>query len=203
MLVHTKDLKTANFERFFNNTQLLCQHHLGEEAGRSHFSLLASQLIQRMLKSSSQTKTMKDPAKDFPFAVKFVQALHDALSNNDDLLDGSCEDNMNVSLAILNVMDLRTPPSQVNNAVQLLNSSSHWLASAFKLDKGKRMTQLSLENAANRENQNGILEKIGEHTSALEEQAITDENDLSGDPLGAAYGKLLLDCSRARDLFTL
>ncbi|CAK9075783.1 unnamed protein product, partial [Durusdinium trenchii] len=126
-----------------------------------------------------------------------IQALHDALSNNDDLLDGSCEDNMNVSLAILNVMDLRTPPSQVNNAVQLLNSSSHWLASAFKLDKGKRMTQLALENAANRENQNGILEKIGEHTSALEEQAITDENDLSGDPLGAAYGKLLSDALEA------
>ena len=49
--VECQDLKTAKFTGFFSDTRKACDLHLGDGANK-FFDLLASQIVQRLLKSA-------------------------------------------------------------------------------------------------------------------------------------------------------
>ena len=198
-MIRRQDLKTASFDPFFSSINQACLKHLGDEDGQCYFGLLASQLAQRMLKGPVKTQT-KEPAKDLPYFMKFLQEMKKAMADDDNLFAADV-DHSRVLQAVITIMDVASIPSSVQASGEFLGKSDHWLAQALKLDKGKKAVQLALENATNREQQNGILEKISKAQSDLEEQAVTEVDQLTM-TLDNTYGKMFLGCHSSQSNFT-
>ena len=83
-LIRRQDLKTASFDHFFSSINQACLKHLGDEDGQCYFGLLATQLAQRMLKGPVKTQ-MKEPAKDLPYFMKFLQEMKKAMADDDNI----------------------------------------------------------------------------------------------------------------------
>lgn len=189
--MHLQDLKTGAWDHFFGQTRELCSNHLGGNAGREFFALLTSQLLQRMLKSGSSAKLVKDP-KEMDFLCGFVKAMRALLQDCPTALGD--DDSLLVSTNVGHILDFGSTPQDIMNANNDLAKSEHWLAKAFCLDKGKKLMALAVENADKRSSQSNILESIKNQVQSLEEQAYlnAEEYFMATYAMDAKYGSLLL-----------
>ena len=155
--------------------------------------MLASQLAQRLLKGQLKTP-IKDPAKDLPFLKKFLDVMAEALADNEDILGGEKSGTSDVLSIARSLLDSKAAPSEVNSGSDTLLKSDHWLAQAFKLEKGKKVIQWARENAFSREGQDQILTRIRAALFGMEEEAVTADCDLDPEThtLDAAYGQMFL-----------
>ena len=189
--MHLQDLKTGAWDHFFGQTRELRSNHLGGNAGREFFALLASQLLQRMLKSGSSAKLVKDP-KEMEFLCGFVKAMRALLQDCSTALGD--DDSLTVSANVGHILDFTSTPQDVMSANNDLGKSEHWLAKAFCLDKGKKLMALAVENADKRSSQSNILESIKNQVASLEEQAYlnAEEYFMATYTMDAKYGSMLL-----------
>ena len=113
--MHLQDLKTGAWDHFFGQTRELCSNHLGGNAGREFFALLTSQLMQRMLKSGSSAKLVKDP-KEMEFLCGFVKAMRALLQDCPTALGD--DDSLTVSTNVGHILDFSSTPSRCHECKQ-------------------------------------------------------------------------------------
>lgn len=157
-----QDLKTGQWDHFFDELQPLCNKHL-PSSGTEFFVMLMSQVVQRMLKASPATKGMKDPQE-----MQFLTSFFDQLLQHEATVD---QDTVEMVRHCKTVMDLTSVRSEVDGSLEALSSSDHWLAKAFHLDKGKKVLHLAKENAEKRATQSDVLDALAAKIRWLEDNS--------------------------------
>ncbi|CAJ1423574.1 unnamed protein product [Effrenium voratum] len=176
-----EDLKLAQWQSFFGETQRLCFHHLGEADGRAYLVLLSSQLLQRLVKGHNGTKIT---VESLGFVKGFVDALHehlDTITGTDDMRNpppAAFRDEDAIT-AVQTMLDFTAPPGRVLDACKMFIKSSeyndHWAIQAFNLDKGRKIVEAARENAKKREAQSTVLESIAAASASLHATYLTHE----------------------------
>ncbi|CAE7753076.1 unnamed protein product [Symbiodinium necroappetens] len=150
------NLKVMEWQSFFTETYLLCEKH----ADAGFFSLLASQLLQRMVKAIPCGKALTCDS------IATVRAFLDELSAVDNIsktltADVDLEQHRGLINDLRTVLDFSASPSSVEAAIARAKShETHWATVAFALPQGKKVMDAAATNAKTKGAASGLLEKI-------------------------------------------
>ena len=200
-----QDIKLANWKNFFEDTYSKCRLHLDDD-GHKFFVLLASQTVQKLVKAvGGGTKPGPDHTKHL---LGFVNQMHERLetitpdgSGNEDAESQEYK----VVEALRAVIDIKAPPGKVLEAKDMFEKDSdlseHWLVKAMSLDRGRKILEMAVANAKNREMQCEVLTSLSESLSKLEKAGLLSEEILQDDKaktrFSAEYGKLVAEADKA------
>lgn len=104
---------------------------------------------------------------DFSFIEGFIGEMIKFITNREAKRDDE-KQTLELAECVAAVLSSSSAPAKISAAVDTLEKSDHWIASALALDKGKRIIQVALESAERRSGQNEILEKINNNIEQIE-----------------------------------
>lgn len=140
-------LKTAQFDSFFTVTWKTCEHHFFGEDASVFFDLLASQIMQRLVKSAVGAKGGK---LNTQYVASFINEMVRCEANGDDQA-------LDIARAVQAVLDPASAPERITEASLVIESSQHWLAKTFALENGKKVLRAAAGNAERRSEVNEII----------------------------------------------
>ena len=161
------NLKLMQWSEFFQETFLLCETHAGADEKITFFSLLASQLLQRLVKAVAVTKGVT--AETTANLKAFVDVMS-APDNTDKTLpsDMSAADHAAALADVSAALDFNAPPNQVMSAAHNLRQvSGHWAAESFALPQGRKILDGVHANAKSKESMADALEILSKVESSL------------------------------------
>ena len=166
------DLKLLKWHEFFSDTYILCKRHADGQGANAFFSLLASQLLQRLVKAVPVSKGVN--AETIANLNSFVVIMTDPDHVRKTQTDGMSDEDHDVVMAdVRSVLDFSAPPAQVENAVQsLASNTSHWAAVPFSLPQGVKVLDAARSNAKNKESISGILNTLNDVEESLRQSGL-------------------------------
>ena len=167
-------LKLAQWDVFFTETHNLCVKHVADHA--VFFQILASQLLQRLLKAIPMGKPITGETTSYIKAFVLVAIEH---SSKTQSIGWTADDHLDFLKSIRDVTDFSTPPTVVNNAIARLKADEggdggekHWAASSFQLPQGKKLFEAAKANATHKESQAGVLDVLHHTEERLANSAL-------------------------------
>ncbi|CAE7224018.1 unnamed protein product, partial [Symbiodinium sp. CCMP2456] len=164
-------LKLAQWDTFFTETHELCVNHIVDHA--MFFQLLASQLLQRLLKAIPMCKPITGETTSYIRAFVLVAINHSAKTQS---TGWTADDHLDFLKSIKDVADFSTPPTVVKNAIARLKmddgGEKHWAASSFQLPQGKKLFEAAIANATHKESQAGVLDVLHHAEEHLERSGL-------------------------------
>ena len=151
------NLKVMEWQSFFADTYVLCEKHAADEG---FFSLLASQLLQRLIKAIAGSKAVTADT------VATVKAFLDELATSGNIGKTtppgmSLDEHLGLINDLRTVLDFTASPSSVEAAIgRAKGHETHWATVAFALPQGKKVMDAAASNAINKGAISGILEKV-------------------------------------------
>ena len=148
-------LKLAQWGNFFNETFELCRRHLPDD--EEFFPLLASQLLQRLLKALPVSKLTNESLN---YVRSFVDAAIVKPTTTQPVM-WNLDDHINVLNHIHEILDLSAAPSAVAAALEKVSSDEaggHWAAAAFTLPQGRKVLDFASATAKAKDAKSEILE---------------------------------------------
>ena len=165
-------LKLAQWDAFFTETYDLCVKHVPGEYAEL-FQLLASQLLQRLLKAIPMNKPIT--CETTAYLKAFVMATVN-YSEKTRARHWSPQDHLDFLKSIRDVVDFSSSPTVVKNAVARVKTDDgddkHWAASAFLLPQGKKLFEAAVANATHKESVSGVLDALKDAEDHLHNSAI-------------------------------
>ena len=163
-----ENLKLLQWRELFEETYTLCRRH-GEP---QFFTLLVSQILQRLIKAVPITKGVTNETTSNLRA--FVDCLSDAGNAEKTRPDGLDQSS---HACVLNdvkmVLDFTAPPNLLAASLQSLSSDkSHWAAVALALPQGKKILDAMQANAKNKEAVSGILEVLNNAADSMKKSGL-------------------------------
>lgn len=138
--------------------------------------LLASQLLQKLVKNLNAAKINQDTLK---YLKGFIDTMHEHSDPPMDLDDGDRQD----LIVIRQLVDFSTPPQRVldlveqyfSKAAAVSRSQNKWLLAPFTAEKGLRVVEAAKENAKGREAQTTILEELNQKMEQINDRNLLDQ----------------------------
>ncbi|CAE7781666.1 unnamed protein product [Symbiodinium sp. CCMP2592] len=165
-------LKLVQWDAFFTETYDLCVKHVPEEYAEL-FQLLASQLLQRLLKAIPMNKPIT--AETTAYLKAFVLKALDHPEKTQSI-HWTREDHVDFLKSIRDVVDFSRSPTVVKNAIARLKAddgdNKHWAASSFQLPQGKKLFEAAVANANHKESVSGVLDALSDAEERLYKSAI-------------------------------
>ena len=134
----------------------MCEDHCSDS---SFFSLLASQLCQRLVKALPAAKFSADSLNHLKsFINSAIEHASKTLPNQ-----WESDDHAQVLGAVRDLLDFSAPPLTVIQAAGLLQhdeASQHWAVTAFALPQGKKLIESAVANAKSKESLADVLSTL-------------------------------------------
>ncbi|CAE7806511.1 unnamed protein product, partial [Symbiodinium necroappetens] len=164
------NLKVMEWQSFFSDTYMLCHKHASVDPG--FFSLLTSQLLQRLIKAIPCGKAVTADS------IATVKAFMDELSAPNNMIKTissgmDLDEHMGLISDLRTILDFSASPSSVEAAIARAKAhDSHWAAVAFALPQGKKVMDAAAVNAKNKGAAAGVLEKMERAENYLDKSGL-------------------------------
>ena len=165
-----ENLKLLQWSEFYGKTHKMCKKHGDDDA--AFFSLLASQLLQRLVKAVPVSKGIT--AETTANLNAFVTVMTEPGNVEKTLqkeMDATHHSSVLADLRL--VLDFSSPPTLVEKALQNISAeTSHWASMAFALPQGKKILDAILVNAKNKEAVSDILATLSRTEDLLKKSGL-------------------------------
>ena len=153
----------------FTDTFDLCINHVPEDP-HIFFTLLASQLLQRLVKALPTSKAIT------PESASYLKGFVDMMVANHDRVrpveEPALSHHEEVMRAIKAVMDFSSSSAALTASVDLLKKAEHFAAQAFALLQGRKMLEAAEANSKSKEAVAGVLAVVEAAESELQESGL-------------------------------
>ena len=169
-------LKLTQWTSFFTETYVMTTSHVPDDP--VFFEMLASQLLQRLLKALPTNKVGKGvDCESLGYLRGFVDK---AIEHQRTTLPAGwdADDHDRVLTSIRSILDTSAPPAIVSQAAIALKAAAdtqppHWAASSFGLPQGKVVVDVAMTNATAKEAVAGVLEVLHAAEDKLQKSGLT------------------------------
>ena len=160
-------LKVARWPDFFQNVWEMSNRHARD--GKGFFVLLASQLLQRLLKALQTNKPFT------PESLAYVRGFVDALTQHPEKTlpaDMELSEHQNILSSVRAVLDFASAPSTVIAAAASLKDKAHFAAQALLLPQGKKLVEAAVANAEAKSASSEAMKDVDTADAALTQSGL-------------------------------